>query len=67
MTASGFCENIIHCSLHALLSQNMLEAVMYNGSSIGNVAIVGHEHGMPRITIVRKQNTITERIVDSCT
>ena len=27
----------------------------------------GHEHGMPRVTIVRKQNTITERIVDSRT
>ena len=28
---------------------------------------VGHENGMPWITIVRKQNTITERIVDSRT
>ena len=39
MTASGFCENIIHCSLYALLSHNMLEVAMYNGSSTGNVAI----------------------------
>ena len=29
------------------------------------MANVGHEHDMPRVTIVRKQNTTTERIVDS--
>ena len=31
------------------------------------LSFVGHEHGMPRVTIVRKQNTTTERIVDSRT
>ena len=30
-----------------------------------DVVSVGHENGMPWITIVRKQNTTMERIVDS--
>ena len=48
----------------SFLFNNSVQFGLISVDCVGVVS-VGHENGMPWITIVRKQNTTMERIVDS--